>query len=84
MQYENDVIKKTLYDQLVKRFNAIQTFDTGDLFKNADYNKKIENIENKIRNHDIYNPELNKLTKENFPEKLKQAKLAAIYLLRNM
>ena len=44
----------------------------------------MENIENKIRNHDIYNPELNKLTKENFPEKLKQAKLAAIYLLRNM
>ena len=84
MSYENDVVKKTVYDQLAKRFNAIQTFDTGDLFKNADYNKKIENIENKIRNHDIYNPELNKLTKENFPEKLKQAKLAAIYLLRNM
>lgn len=47
MQYENDAIKKTLYDQLVKRFNAIQTFDTGDLFKNADYNTKMENIEKK-------------------------------------
>ena len=35
---KNDVIKNTEYDKLVKKVNAIQTSDTGDLVKKNDYN----------------------------------------------
>ena len=36
-----DVVKNAEYDELVKEFNAIQTTDTTDLVKKADYNKKL-------------------------------------------
>ena len=39
---------KSLYDELVKKFNAIRTTDTGDLVKKAGYNIKIGEIEKKI------------------------------------
>ena len=31
---KNNVVKKTVYDELVKKVNAIQTIDTSDLLKN--------------------------------------------------
>ena len=38
---DNDVIKKTLYNELVKRVNATQAVDAGNLVKKVDYNTKI-------------------------------------------
>ena len=39
---ENDNIKKAVYDELVKKFNAIQTIDAIDQVKQADYKTKID------------------------------------------
>ena len=35
-----NVVKKTVYDELVKNFNVIQTTDTSDLVKRVAYYKK--------------------------------------------
>ena len=74
----NNVIKKAVYAELVIKVNAIQTINTSDLVKKVQCSTKIDKIENKIPNQDKYvtNPELNKLTKENSTERLKQANLA--------
>ena len=37
---ENDVVKKTVCNELVYKFNAIQTDDTSNLVKKADYEEK--------------------------------------------
>ena len=74
-----DVVKKIEYDELVKTFNAIQTTDTTDLVKKADYNTKIVDIEKnnlimpvvKILLH----KEFNKLPADNFAARLKIANL---------
>ena len=42
---DNDVIKKIVYDELVKNVNAI---DTSRFIKKTDYNPKIEDVENKL------------------------------------
>ena len=55
---------------MVKKVNAIQTTDTSNLVKKADYDTKIDEIEKKIDNNII------KLVAENFTARLKQAKLA--------
>ena len=39
------VVKKTEYDELVKKVNTLQTTDTSDLVKKADYNIKLNEIE---------------------------------------
>ena len=64
---------------MAKRVNAIQTIDTSDLVKKADYNTIIEDIEKIILDHDKYitSNEFNKLTKDNFAERLKQANVAS-------
>ena len=63
---KNDVIKKTEYDELVKKVNDIKATDSIDLVKKADYDTKIGKIEKKIldHNHDKYitTQELKKLT----------------------
>ena len=41
---KHDVVKKTEYDELVKKFNTI---DTSKLVSKTDYNVKVKNIENK-------------------------------------
>ena len=41
---ENEVVEKTIYDELVKKLNAIQTTDTSDLVKKAGYD-----IEKKLK-----------------------------------
>ena len=64
---KNDVIKKTEYNELVKIVNNINATDTSDLVKEIDYNAKINEIKNKITDHDKYinTQEFNKLTSEN-------------------
>ena len=51
---EKEIVKRTTYHKLVKKVNAIQTTGTSDLVKQADYNAKIYEIENKISSHDKY------------------------------
>ena len=62
---------------MVENVNAVQTIDTGNLVKRADYNTTFEEIENKVHHPDKYitTTEYNKLTIENFAEGLKQANL---------
>ena len=66
---------------MVKKANDIETIDTSDSVKEAEYDTKIANIEKKIldHNHDKYitTQELNKLTADNFVARLKQANLAS-------
>ena len=45
---ENDVVKNTEYNELVKKVNSIKTTDTSDLVKKTDYNTKINKIKKKI------------------------------------
>ena len=76
---KNEVVKKTAYDELVNKGNSIQTIDTINLNKKADYNTKIAAIEKKILNYDhskcISTQELNKLSANNFLARLAQAKV---------
>ena len=37
---KNNIVKKTEYDELVKKVNAIQTVGTSNLVKKACYNRK--------------------------------------------
>ena len=52
LSWLNNVVEKnvnqTEYNELVKKVNAIQTTDTGNLVKKSDYNTKIEKIEKKF------------------------------------
>ena len=45
------VLKKDVYDELLKKVNSIQTNDTIDLVKKTDYNTKINEVEKKITDH---------------------------------
>ena len=45
------VVKKDVYDELVKKVNSIQTNDTIDSVKKTDYNTKINEVEKKITDH---------------------------------
>ena len=77
---KNDVVKKTEYDELIKKVKNINTTDTSDLVKNTDYNTKIIGSEKNITDHDhdkyITSQEFNKLVSENFATRLAQANLA--------
>ena len=44
---KNNVIKKTEYDELVKKVNNVNTTDASGLIKKADYNSKINEIDKK-------------------------------------
>ena len=56
---------------MVKKVNAIQAVDAGNLIKKTDYDTKISEIEKKMLDHDhakyITTQEFNKLTSGNFP-----------------
>ena len=70
---------------MVENFIAIQTTDTINLLKKGAYNTKIEEIEKKRPNHDKYvtTQELNKLTGDNFTDRLKQAYLVSKNYIAN-
>ena len=53
---KNEVVKKGVYDKLVKKVKATQATDTNNLIKKADNNKNAATIENNIFDHnpDIY------------------------------
>ena len=56
-----------MYDDLVKKVNAIQTNNTSNLDKKADYNTKNDETEKEIPKHDKYITiqEFNKLISAN-------------------
>ena len=64
------LLSKRLYDELVKKVNATQAIDGRLLFKKADHNTKIAEIEKTIiyQDHSKYitTQELNKLMADNF------------------
>ena len=78
---KNDVVKKTKYEELVKKVTSINTTDTSNLAKKTDFNTKINEVEKKITDYDydkyITTQVFNKLTSENFAARLAQANLAS-------
>ena len=60
-------------------------FNTSNLVKKTDYNAKIDEIENKILDHNyekyIITQEFNKSMSGNFAERLAQTKLAKLIFL---
>ena len=80
------MLLKTVYNELVKEVNAIQTTDTSDVVKKVVYNTKTDEIEKKIPNHDKYitTQEFNWLTTEKIAARLKEAKLATKDYIANV
>ena len=77
---KNDIVKKTEYNELFEKVDAVQTADTINLAKKA-IKQKLMNWK-KIttdNNHAKYivTQELNELTSENFIARLAQANLAS-------
>ena len=69
-------------------FNAIQTIDTSYFVKKDHYNTKFDKIEEKIpinmlNDEYVTTNKFNKLTAENVPATLKQAKLATEFDFAN-
>ena len=64
---------------MIKKVNAIQTIDTSNLVKKAECKTKIDEIKNRIPNHDEYitTQEFNKLMTKNFGTRLKKVILAS-------
>ena len=83
----NDVVKKTEYNQLDGKVNNISTTDTINLVKKPNKNTKISEIENKANDHDhakyITTQEFNKLSADNFIARLKQEDLASKNYIAN-
>ena len=52
------VVKRTVYDVLVKKINAIQTSNARNVVKKADYNAKIAEIEKKMLDPDQSNTKI--------------------------
>ena len=74
---ENEVLKKTVYGEFVKKANVIETIDSSDFIKKADYVTNIDDITKKILNHDKYitTNDFNKFSGAIFDERLKQENL---------
>ena len=76
---KNKVVKKTEYNELVKKVNNINATDTSDLVKETDYNIKTNEILKKITDQDlaryITTQEFNKLSSKNLTARLVQANL---------
>ena len=74
---KNDIVKKTVYHELAKKVNAIQTMKTCYLVIKADDDLKIKDIEDRIPFHSVYFTanDFNKSSSTIFDERLKRAKL---------
>ena len=51
---KNVIVKKSLYNESVKKLEAIQAIDTNKLVEKTDCNAKIKDIEDKIPDHFVY------------------------------
>ena len=52
---DEEVVKRDIYDELVKKVNAIETTDTSDLTKKAHYDTRIGEVERKITDNENKN-----------------------------
>ena len=59
---DEEAVKKDMHDELVKKISAIQTTDTSNVIKKADYDIEIEEIDKKITTHDYGKYNTNMLT----------------------
>ena len=59
---DKEAVKKDMHDELVKKISAIQTTDTSNVIKKADYDIEIEEIDKKITTHDYGKYNTNMLT----------------------
>ena len=75
---KGEVVKKTGYNEPVKKIDALQTTDTSKFFKRDGYATKINEMENKMLDHGkfVTTKEFNNLTVANFAARLAQEKLA--------
>ena len=80
---KNDVVTNAKYNKLIKTINAIQTTDTSDLVKKTVYNTKINEIDQKITDHDhgkyVTPQEFSNFTADNFAARLAQGNLVSKY-----
>ena len=71
---KNEVVRTNLNNQIVKKVNTVETTDTSDLVKKADYDTEIYETKKEIlhHNHDKYitTQKFNKLTADNFAVRL--------------
>ena len=69
------IVKKTEYNELIKKVNNISNTDSGKLVKKTYYNTKITGIGNKTNDHDhakdITTQEFNKFPLDNFTTRSK-------------
>ena len=74
---KNQVFKKILHDEWVKKANTIQNIDTSDLAKKSDYDRKKVDVKKKIPNHNKYitTSIFNELMRESVATRLRKAKL---------
>ena len=72
-------LKKTVYDELIGKVNAIKTTDASNLDKKFDYDTIIGEIKKKILDHND-NKYIIKLTNDNF-DKL-AAKADIVYFIK--
>ena len=68
-------LKKTVYDELIGKVNAIKTTNTSNLDKKFDYDTIIGEIKKKILDHND-NKYINKLTRDNFDKLAAKANIA--------
>ena len=63
---KDEVVKKTVYDKLIKRINVFQTNDTSNLVKRADYDETKKKV--LAHNHDKYvtTQQFNELRRDDF------------------
>ena len=73
------MLLRKLYDELVKKVNAIWTIDSSNFVKKTDYDTKIVELEKRIPDHEKYittnDFTANTFSGSIFDERLKQAKL---------
>ena len=78
---KNELVKNTVYGELVKNVNDTHTTDTSNLIKKLTMTDKLGDFEKKTLDHGhgkyITTQEFNNLTAYNFTVRFAQAKLAA-------
>ena len=76
---KNDIAKKTVYHELVKKVNAIPTINTSFFSDKTECDVKNKDTGDNVPNHSLYSTtnDFNKLPGRYFDEKLKRANLAA-------
>ena len=76
---KNYIVKKTEYNELVKRFNNINTTDTSNLVKKLIITQELMKLKTKLLYHDKYitTRKLNKLTSDSVNARIAQANIVS-------